>query len=233
MSAIDRPNTRTQMLCLWCGPLAIALWMIGFVFASGFIVPPPPGGSAAEIAGLYNANLTGIRVGLFLTMIGASLTAPMVAAISTQMHRIEGRYSPLSYTQLGLGMGGILLFIIPVMNMQTAAFRPDRDPNLLLLASDLGWIPFVGVWNMAALQNIAIGLCAFQDKQGEVFPRWFAYFNFWTALLYCPGSLLYFFKDGPFAWNGLFSWWLVVTVFCLWFFVTFFVVRKAIRGQAE
>lgn len=232
MSASDRPNVRTQMLCLWCGPVGMTIWMIAFVL-SGFIQPPPPGGTAAEIASLYNANLTGIRVGLFLTMIGATLTAPMVAAISAQMHRIEGRYSPLSYTQLGLGMGGILLFIIPVMNMQAAAFRPDRDPNLLLLASDLGWIPFVGVWTMAALQNVAIGLCAFEDKKAEVFPRWFGYFNFWTAILYCPGSLLYFFKDGPFAWNGLFSWWLVVVVFLLWFIVTFFVLRKAIQGQTD
>ena len=232
MNAKDNPNIRTQMLCLWCGPIGMAIWIIAF-FLSGFITPPPPSGSAADIVAIYNNNLTGIRVGLFLTMIGASLTAPMVAAISTQMFRIEGRYAPLSYTQLGLGMGGILLFIIPVMNMQTAAFRPDRDPELLRLASDLGWIPFVGVWNMAALQNVAIGMCAFQDKEGKVFPRWFGYFNMWTAVLYSPGSLLYFFKVGPFAWNGLFSWWLVVSVFLLWFIVTFVVLRKAILSQTE
>lgn len=226
-------NTSTQMLCLWSGPIGIGLWMIGFVFAAGFIVPPPPGNSASEIAQLYAENLSGIRIGLLLTMIGATLTAPMVASITAQMKRIEGRYSPLSYTQLGLGMSGILLFIIPVMNMQAAAFRPERDVELIRLANDLGWIPFVGVWSMAALQNLAIAVSAFQDKTGRVFPRWVGYFNVWTALLYCPGSLLYFFKQGPFAWNGLLSWWLVVAVFCTWFIVMFFVVRKAILTQSD
>lgn len=230
-TAIDRPNAKIQLLCLWCGPIAIIIWMVGFVFASGFIVPVPPGATAQEVAAIYNGNLTGIRVGLLLTMIGATMTAPFVAAISSQMQRVEGRYCPLSYTQLGLGMGGILLFIIPIMNMQTAAFRPDRDPELLLLANDLGWMPFVGVWTMAALQNIAVALCVFQDKKNEVFPRWLGYVNIYVAILYCPGSLLYFFKDGPFAWNGLFSWWLVVADFCIWFFLMFYIIRKAIIRQ--
>lgn len=232
MNTAKRSNKKMQLLCLWCGPLGMVIWIIAFIMA-GIIVPPSPGASAVEIATFYSNNLTGIRTGLLLTMIGATLTAPMVAVFSAQMHRVEGHYSPLSYTQLGLGMGGILLFIIPVMNMQTAAFRPDRAADLIMLANDLGWIPFVGAWTMAALQNVAIGLCVFQDEKNEVFPRWVGYFNFWTAILYSPGSLLYFFKDGPFAWNGLFSWWLVVTVFLVWFVVMFFVMRKAILTQTD
>jgi len=49
------------------------------------------------------------------------------------------------------------------------------------------------------------------------------------AVLFCPGSLLYFFKDGPFAWNGALSWWLVVVVFCAWFVIMFFALRSAIH----
>jgi hypothetical protein len=228
----DAPNTRTQMLCLWCGPVAILLWLGGFAFLAEFIQPLHPGDSAEEIAREYQSGTDGIRAGLLLTMVGATLTGPWVAAITTQLKRIEGRYSPLAYTQLGLGMGGILLFIIPVMNMQTAAFRPDRDPDLILLANDLGWIPFVGVWSMAAVQNLAIAIAIFQDSDQKVFPRWVGYFNLWIVTLFTPGSLLYFFKDGPFAWDGLLSWWVVVVAFCAWFVVMFFAMRKAIKGQA-
>jgi hypothetical protein len=220
------------MWCVWCGPAGILLWLIGFVALGGLIPPPRPSSSAQTIQQFYQANANGIRAGLVLTMIGGTLTAPWVAAISTQLKRIEGRYSPMSYTQLGLGMLGVLLFIFPVMTMQVAAFRPDRDPSQILLLNDLAWIPFVGVWTCAALQNVAIAVAIFHDKDEKVFPRWVGYFNVWMALLFCPGSLLYFFKDGPFAWNGALSWWLVVVAFCAWFVVMFFAMRRAIQSHA-
>jgi hypothetical protein len=224
-------NTRSQMMCLWCGPIAIVIWLVGFGFCAGFLPPLSPSSTAAEITAFYTQHSVLVKLGLILTMFGGSVTGPWVAAITTQMKRIEGRYSPMAYTQLGMGMGGILLFIIPVMNLQTAAFRPERNPDLIQLANDLGWIPFVGVWSMAFVQNIAIGLCILQDTR-RVFPRWVGYFNIYTALLFPPGTLIYYFRSGPFAWDGLLSWWLVVTDFVIWFAVMFFVMRKAIREQA-
>jgi len=226
-------NTRIQMWCLWCGPIGILLWLIGFVLIGGLIPPPLPSASAETIQAFYQDNTNGIRAGLVLTMIGGTMTAPWVAAISTQLKRIEGRFSPLTYTQLGLGMLGVLLFIFPIMTMQVAAFRPDRDPSLILLLNDLAWIPFVGVWTCAALQNIAIAVAVFHDKQEKVFPRWVGYFNIWMAVLFCPGSLLYFFNDGPLAWNGALSWWLVVVAFCMWFVVMFFAMRRAIQSHEK
>jgi len=224
-------NTRSQMMCLWCGPIAIAIWLVGFGFCAGFLPPLSPASTAADITAYYTEHSVLVKLGLILTMIGGSVTGPWVAAITTQMKRIEGRYSPMAYTQLGMGMGGILLFIIPVMNLQTAAFRPERDPDLIQLANDLGWIPFVGVWSMAFVQNIAIGLCILQDTK-RVFPRWVGFFNIYTALLFPPGTLIYYFRSGPFAWDGLLSWWLVVVDFVAWFAVMFFVMRRAIREQA-
>jgi hypothetical protein len=220
------------MICLWCGPIAIVFWLAGFGFCAGFLPPLSPARSAADIAQQFADNSNSIRLGLFLTMLGGTLTGPWVAAITVQMKRIEGLFSPLAYTQLGMGMGGILLFIIPIMNLQAAAFRPGRNADLVQLANDMGWIPFVGVWSMAFVQNIAIGVCVFQDTKNEVFPRWVGYFNIWVALIFPPGSLIYFFKTGPFAWDGLLSWWLVVVDFCIWFVVMFYVMRKAIQGHA-
>jgi len=225
-------NTRTQMWCVWCGPAGILLWLIGFVFVGGLMPPPKPSWTAHEVQNFYQTNTNGIRAGLLITLLGATLTAPWVSAISTQLKRIEGRYSPMTYTQLGLGMLGILLFVFPVMTMQAAAFRPDREASQILLLNDVGWIPFVGVWMLAALQSVAIAVAILQDKDEKVFPRWVGYFNIWVALLECPGSLLYFFKEGPFAWNGALSWWFVVVVFCTWFAVMFFMMRRAVQSQA-
>ena len=161
-------NTRMQMLCLWCGPAAMVLFFIGFWGIAGLVPPPSPDDSALEIRNLYTDNTDAIRIGLVITMVAGALTGPFAAAICAQMKRIEGDYSPLSYTELGMGMLGVLLFIFPTLVMQVCAFRPDTiDPNLLLSLNDLAWIPFVGIFAPAVVQNIAIGLCRLQGHGGQ------------------------------------------------------------------
>lgn len=224
---------RVQMLCLWCGPIGVVLFVVAFWLAAGLIPPPSPDDSAAEIVAMYREDTDLKRLGLGLTMVGGALMAPWTAVITVQMRRIEGHHSPLAYIQLGLGMLLVLLFIFPVMVMQVAAFRPDRDPELVLLLNDLAWLPFVGIFTPAVVQNIAIALCALRDREQTVFGRWVAYFNVWAALAFLPAFLIPFFKEGPFAWDGVFCFWVPLTVFGLWFAVMFVAVRGAIRRQVE
>jgi hypothetical protein len=66
-----------------------------------------------------------------------------------------------------------------------------------------------------------------------VFPRWLGYFNIWCALTFLPAALIYFFKNGAFAWNGVFCFWLPLTVFTTWFAVMFVMTRRAIIRQDE
>jgi hypothetical protein len=225
-------STRTQMLCLWCGPAALLVFLVGFWFVAGLVPPPTPHDSAQEIQNLYQDDTDAIRIGLVLGMIGAGLTGPWVAAISTQMKRVEGEFTPLSYTQLGTGMLGVLILMLPMLVMQVDAFRPDRSPDTMLMINDLAWIPFIGIYPAAVIQNVSIGLCAFGDTEGRVFPRWIGYFNIWIALLFFGGTLIYFFKSGPFAWNGIFAFWLPLTLFALWIGVMFVILRRAIQAQA-
>jgi hypothetical protein len=97
-------NARTQLLCAWCSPLATVMWLIGFLWLAGFAPPLSPAASAQEIQAYYQEHANMIRAGLCFTMMGAALIGPFVAAISTQMRRIEGVHSPLANAQLGLGM---------------------------------------------------------------------------------------------------------------------------------
>lgn len=225
-------NTKSQMLCLWCGPAAIGVFLVGFWFIAGLVPPPSPHDSALKIQALYQDHTDLKRLGLVLTMMGGALTGPFAAAIATQMKRIEGRYSPLAYTQLGMGVIGVLLFIFPAFVMEAAAFRPDRDPNLIQALNDVAWLPFIGAFMPAFVQCIALAVCIFKDKSEKVLPRWLGYFNVWVALLFVPAALVNFFKTGPFAWNGVFCFWLPLSVFSLWFVVMTVVLRKAIQEQA-
>ena len=195
----------------------IGLFFVGYWFMAGLVPPLSPHASPEAIVRFWDHNVTLTRYGLVVTFFAATLTAPWVAVISTQMRRIEGKHSPLAWTQLGLGMIGVLIFLFPVMVMQVILFRPLRDPHLIQLLNDLAWLPFIGLFMCASVQSIALALAIFKDKAERVFPRWLGYFNIWVALLFLPDVLIYSFKTGPFAWNGLIGFWLPLTVFGLWF----------------
>lgn len=228
---IVKPNSKSQLLCVWCSPLATVMWLVGFLWLAGFAPPLDPNASAQEIQAYYQENTNLVRIGLCLTMMGAALIGPFVSAISVQMKRIEGFYSPMANAQLGLGMLMILLFVVPCFLLGTAAFRPERDPELIMLMNDAGWLPFVGAFQATFFQLLAITFCILNDKEQKVFPRWLGFFNFWVAILLLPAGLVLFFKTGPFAWDGVLAFWLVLTIFCGWFLIMFWEVRKAILRQ--
>jgi hypothetical protein len=48
-------------------------------------------------------------------------------------------------------------------------------------------------------------------------------------VLFTPGTIAVFFKDGPFAWNGLFTWYLPLTVFAIWMIAMSALMLKAIK----
>ena len=225
-------SRRARQLCLWSGPAFMAVFLFGFWVIAGLVPPPSPHDSALKIAHLYQQNTNGIRLGLLITMIAAALSVPFGALIAVHMKRIEGRSPVLAYTVLAMTAINCILITMPVMIMTAAAFRPARDPALTQLLNDLAWIPFVMVFPPAVVQNIAIAVATFSDKAPRpVFPRWVAYFNLWVAFLFLPAGLLTFFKHGAFAWNGLLSFWVALTVFGTWYLVMFVVLRGAVEQE--
>lgn len=227
------PNVATQVLCAWCSPIATALWLVGFLGLAGFAPPLDPNASAAQIQSYYLDHTNMIRAGMCVTMLGAAFLGPFYSVITVQMRRIEGHNSPLAYAQLGLGVVTILLFVIPCFMFGTAAFRSDRDPQLVLLLNDTGWLPFVGAYQTTFIQLLAIAICIFQDREQKVLPRWLGYFTLWAAFLLLPAGFVLFVRTGPFAWNGMLAFWLVLVVFVTWFLVMAYEMRRAALNQSR
>jgi hypothetical protein len=226
-------RTRTQQICAWTGPAMIVVMLVAFLIA-GFIPPPSPHDTADQIAHIFRSHPTRIRFGLVLTMFGAALLGPFVAVITVQMKRIEGRHSPLAYLQLALGALLVIEFIIPVMVLQAAAFRPELAATTIRTLDDLGWLLFVGAPSTAVVQAIIIGVAILQDQREKpVLPRWGGYLSIWAGLLFAPGGIIVFFKHGAFGWNGLATWWLGLSAFGIWLVAMTVLLLGAIRQQAE
>ena len=224
---------RTQMLAMWCGPLTIALFTVGLWFVAGLVPPPPPTDSAQQIARMYQEHSGSIRTGMIMLMLGSALIGPFTAEISTQMRRIQPSHSPLATIQYGMGVAGIFVILLPAMTMQVAAFRPDRNPDIILALNDAAWLPFLGIFSLFVVQCAAIAICILQDSNKTVFPRWVGYFNVWAALLLAPATLIYYFKTGPFAWNGILVFWVGFAVLGAWFAVMSVALRNAILSQDD
>jgi len=200
----------------------------GGVWLAGMLPPLSPSSSAIEIQQFFLDNSIKIRIGVLVAMLGAALMGPFIATISTQMKRIEGAESPLSYTQLLAGLISTMLGVIPLAFLAIAAFREGRPAELILLMYDASWLMNIGIIFPTMLQLSVVGVCAFLDKDEVVFPRWYAWLSIWASFVFLVDLLVFFMKTGPFAFNGLISFWLALAVLGSWLVVTFFVLRKAV-----
>ncbi len=222
---------QVQRLCTWSGIFSVLVFFLGFVLA-GFIPPPSPSLTQIQVVDHYREHAGGIRTGMVITMISGMFFLPMVGVISAQLKRITGISPALTYAQIATGAAGSLFFFLAPIIFLLAAYRPDRPPELTYLMNDFAWIMAVLPWPPAFMQCLIIGLAILGDTGTKpVFPRWVSFFNFWVALGFVPGSLLPFFKSGPFAWNGIFVFWLAGSVFGLWFIVTTVMLLKAISSE--
>ncbi|MBB3606153.1 hypothetical protein FHT40_005842 [Mycolicibacterium sp. BK556] len=221
-------NYRNQVVCAWCGPLMTLLFFIGLLPLAHFIWPPAPSESAAQIAAFFQDDTVAKRLGVFIAMVGTGLLAPFYAVISQQMRRIEGVSRTLVYGQLAAAACTTLEIILPLMLWQGILYRPDRDPAITQALNDVAWLTFIGTTTTVLVQNAIIGVIVLQDKSpNPVYPRWYAYLNFFAVMGVFPAGLVVFFKEGPLAWNGIIVWGIGVAIFFIWICVTAYLVIAA------
>lgn len=225
-------NATNQRLCTWCGLLFQGMFLVGFVVIARYLPPMQPSATAAQIAHTYRDNSYSIRIGMVVGMFGLAFWVPFIAAVSVQLKRIEGEHTPCTYAQLAIGAGLPVAFLPVLYYFEVAAFRSERADESIQMLNDMGWLPFTGIVYGIFVQNLVIALAVFSDRRATpIYPRWYAYFCLWIGTLYLPASLDVLFKDGPLAWNGVFSLYLSLAAFCAWLVVTMVMTLHAITAQ--
>lgn len=229
MSGVDERARLSERLCVWSG-LAL-LVLLGAAFLIGGLVPPPsPAWSADEVARFWGEDVDARRVGIILLSVGGTLFLPFGVAVALALRRIEGHGSPMAYVQLGAATMTATSTVIYAFMMLTLTFRGGRSPELMQLLNDLAWVPFVGVWTPGALQAAATATAVLGDRRPEgerLLPRWLGWLSLWMAVSSLTGSLVPFFTDGPFAWNGAIGFYVAANVFLGWYLAMFVVLGRA------
>ena len=229
---MDKAGRNAELLCVHSG-LAMAVLMTVGLNLAGFFPPPSAALDAHAAAAIFAENPNRIRFGAILLMFAAVLYWPFSVAIALQMRRIEGVWHPLATTQLLTASATAIAIMIPAFLWLTAAFRPTPVVEVTQALNDLAWLMFLGAIPPAVIQVLAIAACVLLYASQQVFPRWFGFFNLWAASAFLTGEALFFFHSGPFAWNGIISFWLAATVFFLWVSVCWYLLYCAAKIRAN
>ncbi len=218
---------RIMNLCALAGPIMTGVALFGWLLAGLLPIPLGPHHTTEQVVAFYRDHQTRTLAGFVIAGIGCGGIFALVAAISVQMLRMEGRYPILTFLQLVTGSATGVCLLIPMLLMTCIGYRPDRSPELTLTLNDISWMLFITPIMPFILQNVAIGVAILNDKNG-IYPRWVGYTNLIVGFTFLPDVLPYFFYSGPFAWNGIFIFWLALTSYCVFLMVMGITTRWAI-----
>ena len=215
---------------VWSGMCYLLLITIGWWFLAGFLPPHAPTADGAMIAQIYSEHIVLIRLGLIITMFAAMMYLPFAAVAAVCIKDVEGEAGILTLLQVMGGICTALLTFYPQLWWLAASFRLDRNPELIQLLSDSAWLQFVGGLSLGLPCMVTVALASFMDKRADpMFPRWLGYVTLWCLVLVLPDQLVFFFYEGPFAWDGIIGFWLPAIVFFSWFVLLAFILRGAIK----
>lgn len=196
----------------------LALFWYGFMYSAGYLPPPPADLSPDALVARIQGNLGGFRLGMLITMFGFALMVPWAVGIAALLRPCEGSHPVLTYTQVGSVAIGSLIGQGAMWIFEVVAYRlDDTNPQIVRALHDLGWFTFLAPWPSFTVWCFALAIAIFRDKRDRpALPRWTGYLSLWTGLLFLPACLIFWFKTGPFSWNGIVAFYVPVCIFFIW-----------------
>tara|TARA_Y100001968_G_scaffold215549_1_gene198289 strand:- start:206 stop:940 length:735 start_codon:yes stop_codon:yes gene_type:complete len=227
--------TKSMTFLGWSGFACVVFFIIGGVLLGGML--PPLFNSAdpaAEFARKVTENAFSLRLGSAFMVLSFALFGTLGAGIAAQQRRVE--INPVfSYVQAIFGAGGMTIGVLVAFAWGLAAFRPELyHPSIIVSWIDYAYflalfsVPLFGGWCLF----IALPIL-WAEEGNEPFPRWVAYVNLWAALLYGPGMLVIFFKDGPFSWHGIVALWIPYIAYFGWILAMSYALLVAAKQQGN
>lgn len=223
-----------HLICAWCGPIFLVMFITFWGYIGHNLPPAGPNLSPQDIADHYADHRGMIRLGFVVAAIMITFYMPWSAVLAARLARLEGGMPALAFLQL---IGGALTVMVVSMSELfwiVAAFRPGQDPNLTQLLHDLGWLTIDQLYACTTWQMVAaavVGLCDRSDR--PMLPRWACYYAIWAGLTFLPASLTAYLKVGPFAWNGVLSYYFPYFAWLSWFTIfSFFLIRDIGRERS-
>jgi uncharacterized membrane protein YagU involved in acid resistance len=205
---MESNEAKLVRLTAWSCIVFVALFALSWGVLGRNIPPYAPSMPADQLASIYRAHASTMRIGFAVGAFSSTFLVAWAIGLFRIMVRMEQGSQLLSYTQL---IGGVLTGMVPLFACifwLTAAFRPEQDPAIIRLLFDLGWLTIDIGFGVTILQYCALGVVAMRDtREKPLFPKWLAWLGIWISLEFLVELIMPYFRSGPFAWNGLFAYW--------------------------
>jgi hypothetical protein len=211
-------NKTLQVVLAYCGLVFAALFITGQLGIVHWVPPLAPSDSAAKTAAIYRNHTTQIRTGFLVLFVGLMAFPMFGGAIAAQTMRIREAPKGASYAQIAAVGCAFMCMMWPVMMFFVAAYRPDeRSAEMTQLINDMAWLSYIVSFVPFVAWCFLVAVAILADTSAQpLFPRWVGYVSILAGLLQMPAGFLIYFTTGPFAWNGLFTFWLPAFDFFGW-----------------
>ena len=205
---------RSIVYTAWTSQLAMLFMFAAMLFGWKIFPPPSPSLPVEVWAAGFSEHPTRVFLGAMSMMLGASLFMVFFGGLFACLKRIEGQNSPLTYGMIMIVPFGFFPMFVMVVFLVEAAFRPNVSPEIIGMLADISIFMLVIPGLVGLVQYGITGLVILMDKrENPIMPRWVGYVSIWVGVLSLPGVVIPFFKSGPFAWNGIFTFWLPAILF--------------------
>jgi len=202
----EKITQKIQIFAAWCGPAFVVLYGLTWVVMAHNYLPPDPLFTGQElIDNFYGKFQDRILLGQSLSTAFGILYLVWSTQLSVQMWHRES-VPILSLIQL---IGGLLtgwvLIMCPTMWAWCAENAYLVDPELIKAIHFMSWYIFDMTYWITTIEVIAIFIMVFYDKGKPIVPKWVATLALFSGLSFLPLTFLPYFKSGPFALNGIWS----------------------------
>jgi hypothetical protein len=222
-----------QLICWWSIPIFYQIFGLIFGYLTQIMRPPIPGPRLARdgIIAFTLGNAAHMHIGTALLAIFLGFASMGTGVVVVQMKRMSGAGPVLAYAYLACGAAAALpgCYFCGLL-FSVAAFRPDRDPQIIALLYEMGFVGFIGCLGCFVTQYVVFAIAIFLDKRA-IFPKWLGYMTIWNLVTELVAAPVWIFRSGPYAWNGLLSFYLGVLIFVVWIVCLIVCLKKAIRNQ--
>nr|WP_198151978.1 hypothetical protein [Kibdelosporangium sp. MJ126-NF4]CEL22468.1 hypothetical protein [Kibdelosporangium sp. MJ126-NF4]CTQ89324.1 hypothetical protein [Kibdelosporangium sp. MJ126-NF4] len=230
-----RPVTSLLRLGAWSPVVYLLLFGAGWLVLNHFFPPFSPADGPEEITRQFMDRRIPLMLGSVFVMVSTVALAPAGALFVLIIRKAEGAVGMLT---LMVGFTWATFMVVNFytgLSFATATFRAERDPGIVQYASDLGFLQFIGGIPMFWLVWVLLAAAALttRTRENPIIPRWFGYVSLWAAILYLPELLVFFFKTGPFAWDGVVGFWIPAVIFIIYFPLSTAVCLRIIREHFQ
>lgn len=229
------PDRRLERASAWTGLAYLLVFGAGWLLVAHFMPPIPPTAGAAEVAEIFVDRQWAFILASLLIMVSTLLLMPCSAMLVLIIKKIEGELGVLTLSMIFTSATFMVLNYYAGFSFALAAFRSDRDPGLVQMAVDAGFLQFIGgiplfimYWVLMAYAVLVVA-----PRGDTTVPRWAGYACLWIAVLYIPELLVFVFKTGPFAWDGVVGFWIPAVLFIAYLVVSPVILVRFARSRVE